>query len=259
MTIEQLKNEIKRFVADAGIIAPSIENFEKNGTHGQVTDENLMWSDLPGWEMESKAVIIKLKNINQSLFSELYDEYLEYKEKSKKYHSKSILVHQIQQLLIGAYALLQSPLAKSDMANFPIPNEEINIDQNYAFIAMPMDPNNHSLIDVLDAIKEAADQCGVYAERVDEPQINERITDRIIESIKRAQYVIVDLTKSRPNVYFEAGFAHGLGRIPIYIACEGTELEFDLKDYPVLFFRNLKELKSLLKRRINSLKENTRT
>ena len=122
-----------------------------------------------------------------------------------------------------------------------------------------MDQEDPALVDVLEAVKEAALKCGVQAERIDEPQSNERITDRIIESIQRAEYVIVDLSNSKPNVYFEAGYAHGLGKIPIYFAKHGTKLEFDLKDYPVLFFRNLKELKKSIETRIKGLKakENT--
>lgn len=128
----------------------------------------------------------------------------------------------------------------------------------YAFVAMPMDPNDPQLDDVLDAIKEACKRCGITAERVDEPESNERITDRILESIRRAEYVIVDLTNSKPNVYYEAGYAQGYDKTPIYIAREGTRLGFDLKDYPVIFFRNLKELKERLESRVRRLPDERR-
>lgn len=124
---------------------------------------------------------------------------------------------------------------------------------NYAFVAMPMDAADPALPDVLDAVKEAARRCGVTAERVDDPDTNERITDRMLESIRRAEFVIADLTNSKPNVYYEAGYAHALGKIPIYIAREGTKLEFDLKDYPVIFFRNYKQLKDDLEKRLRGL------
>ena len=107
--------------------------------------------------------------------------------------------------------------------------------------------------DVLDAIKEACDRCGLNAERVDEPESNERITDRILESIRRAEYVIVDLTSSKPNVFYEAGYAQGRGKTPVYIAREGTPLEFDLKDYPIIFFRNMTRLKNDLEQRLRGL------
>ena len=127
------------------------------------------------------------------------------------------------------------------------------VQKGYAFIAMPIDPTNANLEDVLDAIKEAARRCGVRAERVDESYSNDRITDRILESIRKAEYVIVDLTGARPNVFYEAGYAQGLCKTPIYIAREGTRLEFDLKDYPIIFFKSLKELKDSLQRRLRGL------
>jgi len=126
-------------------------------------------------------------------------------------------------------------------------------EKGYAFIAMPIDPADSALEDVLDAIKEAAKRCGVNAERVDEPHSNERITDRILESIRKAEFVIVDLTGSRPNVFYEAGYAQGIGKTPIYVARDGTPLAFDLKDYPVIFFRNMKELKDRLEGRLRGL------
>lgn len=89
------------------------------------------------------------------------------------------------------------------------------IQKGYVFVAMPIGSAS-SFDDVLDAIQEACNKCGLTAERVDEAQVNERITDRILESIQKAEYVIVDLTESRPNVFYEAGYAQGIGKLPIY-------------------------------------------
>jgi hypothetical protein len=88
--------------------------------------------------------------------------------------------------------------------------------------------DDHQLVDVLKAIKEAAAKCNATAEHVDEVKSN----DRIFDSITIAEFVIVDLTEEPPNVLFEAGFAHGLGKTPIRIAREGTTIHFDIKDYP---------------------------
>ena len=109
--------------------------------------------------------------------------------------------------------------------------------------------------DVLDEKKDAAGRCGIRAERIDEPESNERITDRILESIRKAEYVVADLSDARPNVFYEAGYAQGIGKTPIYIASTGTKLEFDLKDYPVIHFKNMKELKDRLEKRFRSLAE----
>ncbi|HEY9420606.1 MAG TPA: hypothetical protein VIW92_04265, partial [Thermoanaerobaculia bacterium] len=131
---------------------------------------------------------------------------------------------------------------------------QVEITKSFVFIAMPMDSADPGLDDVHDAIKEVALELQLTAERVDDPQSNERITDRILGSLETAQFVVADLTHSKPNVYYEAGYAHALGKIPIYIARSGTKIEFDLKDYPVIFFSSIRELKDGLRRRLGSLK-----
>jgi len=129
-------------------------------------------------------------------------------------------------------------------------HREISVSKGEAFIAMAIDPTISELDDVLDAIKSACRACGINAKRVDDYQSNERITDRIVASIRAAEFVIADLTHARPNVFFEAGFAHGLDKTPIYIAKHGTKLEFDVKDYPIIFFRNMRDLKGGLQNRL---------
>lgn len=149
--------------------------------------------------------------------------------------------------------------------NPPVQEQERNepefnyqVQEGYVFVAMPIGPAN-PFDDVLDAIKETCERCGLTAERVDEAQANERITDRILESIQKSEYVIVDLTESRPNVFYEAGYAQGIGKLPIYIARQGTQIEFDLKDYPVIFFESYRELKSGLEARLRGLADSTDT
>jgi hypothetical protein len=127
--------------------------------------------------------------------------------------------------------------------------------KGFVFIAMPMNIEDPTLEDVHHTIKDAAVSVGLVAERVDEPATTERITDRVLESLHRAEFVIADLTYGKPNVYYEAGYAHALGKVPIYIAKEGTKIEFDLKDYPVIFFPNMSKLKAELTRRLSGLLE----
>jgi hypothetical protein len=149
---------------------------------------------------------------------------------------------------IGA---LRNPIASNAIGKSSSSHKRV--EPGYAFIAMAIDNEDHQLADVLEAIKTSAANCNIRAERVDEVETNERITERILESIIKAEFVIVDLTKERPNVFWEAGFAHGLGKIPVYLARHGTTIHFDLKDYPIIIFRNMKELKEQLTKRFVSL------
>jgi hypothetical protein len=124
---------------------------------------------------------------------------------------------------------------------------------NRLFIVMPMFEEDPGLPDVLDTIKDTAQRLGINAVRIDEFDSSGRITDNLVEGLKTAAFVVVDLTHSRPNVYWEAGYTHGLGKTPIYIARKGTNLAFDIKDYPVIYFSTYRELRELLGKRLKAM------
>jgi nucleoside 2-deoxyribosyltransferase len=54
--------------------------------------------------------------------------------------------------------------------------------------------------------------------RVDRVEHNDDIDDKIFEMINQSQVCIADLTFARPSVYYEAGYASGLGKPVIFIA-----------------------------------------
>jgi hypothetical protein len=162
------------------------------------------------------------------------------------------MVPPIVDMLNKTIGVLRNPPPRREEAKSG-PRVEIEVQSGYAFVVMPMDKNDHQLIDVLEAIKAGAKECSITAERIDDDERNERVTDRILEAIRKAEFVIVDLTNERPNVFFEAGYAHGLGKIPIYVAREGTHRHFDIQDYPIIMFRNMKELREGLAKRLVAL------
>lgn len=71
------------------------------------------------------------------------------------------------------------------------------------------------------------------AHRVDSEEHNEKIDDRIIADIRRSSLMVADFTKHRGGVYFEAGFAMGLG-IPVIWTCRDDHMKdahFDTRQY----------------------------
>jgi len=158
------------------------------------------------------------------------------------------LIPFIRDMIDTAIGAIETGVLDRIPVNEEVPIAEIR--QSYAFVAMSIDPDNRELEDVLDTIKQAARDVNIEAERVDEQQANERITDRVLESIRVAEFVIVDLTDAKPNVYYEAGYAQGIGKLPVYLAKHGTQLEFDIRDYPVIFYENMRDLRTGLKDRL---------
>jgi hypothetical protein len=119
-----------------------------------------------------------------------------------------------------------------------------------AFIAMPMCPQDPRLEDIHDAIKAGARDAGFSASRIDEQSSNAPIGNRILRAIADCQLVIADLTFGRLNVYYEAGIAEGMGKTPIYLAASDVDIPFDLRDYPVIIYKNMRSLRQLLKERL---------
>lgn len=119
------------------------------------------------------------------------------------------------------------------------------------FVLMPFAPDFEN---VYYAIAEVARQIGATVERADHPVGQERITVRILESIRNARLVIADISIPNPNVFYEVGFAHAIGK-PVFLMTRGdiASIPFDIKDYnvfrydvPVNVGRLEKDLKPLL-------------
>jgi hypothetical protein len=66
------------------------------------------------------------------------------------------------------------------------------------------------------AADEAIRACSYMPFWIGETPTNEGISDRVLAEIQRAEFVIADFTGQRQSVYFEAGFARGLGRPVIW-------------------------------------------
>jgi hypothetical protein len=73
-------------------------------------------------------------------------------------------------------------------------------------------------------IKPGIVHAGFEPVRVDEVQHNRQITDEIMALIRGAECMVADFTGQRAGVYYEAGFARGLGREVIY-TCRETSFK----------------------------------
>ena len=88
--------------------------------------------------------------------------------------------------------------------------------------------------------------------RIDNEEHIDRIDDRILAEIRRSLFVVVDLTLHRPNVYYEAGFAGGIGK-PIIFTCRAYdtgERHFDIRQFNCLDWADPGDLARRLKSRI---------
>ncbi len=121
----------------------------------------------------------------------------------------------------------------------------------YCFVAMSFSEN---AFDTRKAIKDTIIETGFEPILVDEQHYESDITinDAIIKFIRMSRFMIADFTEQKHGVYFEAGFALGLGRIVIY-TCSQSDFEnthFDTNHYPHIVYANLNDLKTKLQNKV---------
>jgi hypothetical protein len=81
------------------------------------------------------------------------------------------------------------------------------------------------------------------------------VTDEIMTQIRRSRFVVVDYTGHRNSVYFEAGFAAGLG-LTVIQTCRADEIDklhFDIRHLHTLPWKSPDELAEGLNRRIRAV------
>lgn len=121
------------------------------------------------------------------------------------------------------------------------------------FVAMSFDPTLNEAYEqgIYLAVKEG---CKMDPVRIDLLQHNEKICDKILAEIRSCQFIIGDFTLQRAGVYFEAGFAMGLGR-PVIWTCREDDFEnthFDTRQYNHIVWDTPGDLREKLTNRIRA-------
>jgi hypothetical protein len=122
-----------------------------------------------------------------------------------------------------------------------------------AFIIMWLDKMRPELEDVANSIKSVCRAFGIRAFRADDVEHQDVITDIVLQYIRTSEFLIADLSGERPNVYYEVGYAHAVGKRPILFRREGARLHFDLSVHNVPEYKNVTELSSLLRKRLEAM------
>jgi predicted Rossmann-fold nucleotide-binding protein len=113
--------------------------------------------------------------------------------------------------------------------------------------------NDPALEDLYESCKEVCVEEGYDYRRVDDESSVPRILQAILARISECAFAIVDLTDEKANVYYELGYAQALDKPVIVTAKIGTNLPFDVKDIPVIFWENQTGFKKQLRKKAKEI------
>jgi hypothetical protein len=113
--------------------------------------------------------------------------------------------------------------------------EHENIEPTLASAMMPFDP---SFNQVFDSISRATQNVGLRCRRADNIWEHAAIIQDVVSLIDRSRVVICDCTGRNPNVFYEAGIAHTLGREVIIITQNAQDIPFDLRHLRYIHYLN---------------------
>lgn len=133
--------------------------------------------------------------------------------------------------------------------------KKINSDSRQGFVAMCFSDEMDRFYN--SAIAPAIADAGYKPHRVDQREHNGKIDDEIIAQIRKSRFVFADFTYHRGGVYFEAGFARGLG-LEVFWSCREDSLKdmhFDIRQYNCIVWQpeQTAEFKSKIKYRIEAV------
>ena len=124
------------------------------------------------------------------------------------------------------------------------------IASSQVFIAMNFDKELDFCYE--NGIKTALDETKYKPYRIDREEHADKIDDKILSEIKRSKFIIAEFTGQKHGVYFEAGYALGLG-IPVIWTCKEDDvknLHFDTRQYNHIVWKDENDLKERLINRI---------
>jgi len=138
------------------------------------------------------------------------------------------------------------------------PYDQGTFEKDLVFVAMSF---YQDMQEVYSTIKDECSKLGLRATRVDENVGSGFIIREITNLIERAEFIVFDLTHERPNVYYELGYAHGVGNEPLdilLVAKEGTNIHFDIAPLRVQFYMTTAHLRSIVASSLKEMIQRTR-
>lgn len=176
--------------------------------------------------------------------------------------------HQLSATTAGVEALRQSltsaqqqieTLRRSTIPASPIwEGRSFPAEEDYCFVLMPFGDMADVQRVYTDHVKVVLEQaCGLRCERADDIYDISGVMQSVWEGINRARLIIADLTGRNPNVFYELGIAHTLGKPVIMLTQSMDFVPFDLRHLRCIVYdykpKDVERLEKALQRTVRTV------
>ncbi len=132
---------------------------------------------------------------------------------------------------------------------------DLVLDHNLVALMMPFDAGFNP---VRDTVQSACVEAGFQCQRADDIWEDSMIIQDVFSLILRAAVVVVDFTGKNPNVLYETGVAHTLGKEVIPLSQTAPDIPFDLRHHRTLLYlgnsQGLAKMRGELLRKLETLR-----
>ena len=127
-----------------------------------------------------------------------------------------------------------------DPSVFKITPQDL-VQEDLVSVMMPMDREFDM---VYSAICEAVQALGVQCKRADDVWESEAVMQDVVSLICRSRAVVADCSGRNPNVFYEMGVAHTVGREVVPITQNESDVPFDIRHLRYVEYLNNREGRS---------------
>lgn len=208
---------------------------------------------------DKKEKTVNLENQLRDLQKQLtvgYDKEREYIEDQITELQKKISdnnVHWVESYHLPLSAQIKGSYENVKYENFinkfGLKEDDFIVDSKMVFMLTPFSIEGNKVYHVT---KKICSESGLSLYRGDEQHSNNDILDNIIKYIVKSRLIIANINGKNPNVFYELGIAHTLGK-PVILICEAdNELTnaFDIRQNNTVFYSNWDELETKLSKEL---------
>lgn len=206
------------------------------------------------------AVVTILKNIKELKYNEK-ERMVELEMMRRSYEEKLYKIsdqlassenrwRDVNHLILSSQKYSQSDQPKERLQlspylkNVGLVESDLEVEKKTVFVLTPFH-DRYKLM--FESISIALRDIGLSVLRGDEDYVKTDLLQHVIKQIARARLLIVNLDGRNPNVFYELGVAHALGKQTILVSSNLEEVPFDLKSYKLVVYDSNEDLKEKIK------------